>query len=208
MDRPEAIRRLAGLVLEQERRAAEVVRLLHDGPGQTLTATGFHLRGLQADPAAIAEIGGYLDQALETIRLACNTLQANVVQRSDLGLAVELLAERLLNHSRFQVALRLKIERRLPSFTGQALYRIIQLALDNSVRHSGVSAAEVSVTASEGGMKASIRDTGRGFDVDREREKPSGIGLILMDAYARDAGLQFLVVSRPEQGTIVEIQSV
>ena len=63
MERPAAVARLAAILKENESRAAEVARLLHDDVGPTLSAVGFHLAALGADPAITAEIKSLLQNA-------------------------------------------------------------------------------------------------------------------------------------------------
>ena len=208
MDRPAAIDRLAAMVVEKESRATEVARLLHDNAGQTLTAIGFHLRSLGGNMETAADLGGYLEQAIANIRLACNKLQSNVVERSGIFTAIELLAERLRREAGLDVRLRLDAKGRLPSAVGHAVYRIIELALDNVSKHSGTDTAEVRLSATGDGLEAAIQDRGCGFKLKNINTHPTGTGLIMMETYARSANLQFCLTSRRRHGTIVSIKTI
>ena len=207
MDRPAAIDKLAVMVLESESRASKVARLLHDQAGQTLTATGFHLSALKGNPEAAAEIGGYLEQVMECVRQACNELQSNVVERSGLPLALELLARRLEEQGGLRIVLRVEGTKRFPAPMSFAVYRIVELALDNVARHSGTTAAEVDVALSESGLTASVLDRGCGFDAETARGRPAGTGIPLMEAYAARHHLHLRVASTLRRGTIVGIRT-
>jgi signal transduction histidine kinase len=208
MDRPAAVDRLAAMLLEKDSRATEVARLLHDTAGPMLSAIGFHLHTLGGDKEAAAEIGGYLEQVIENVRLACNKLQTNVVERTGLPLAIELLAERLRNETGLQIRLTLDAKRRLRPAVAHAVYRIMELALENVARHSGAAEAAVHLSVTETGLEGSIQDRGCGFAAKRTRTYPPGTGLVLMEAYAVGADLQLRVASTRSRGTIIRIQTI
>ena len=132
---------------------------------------------------------------------------SNVVERSGLPLALELLARRMKEESGFVVDLEVESTRRFPAPVGFAVYRVVELALDNVRRHAGVNAARVRLTATEAGLAAEVRDTGRGFETASMRQNPPGTGLVLMEAYAARASLQLRIDSTRRRGTIIGIQT-
>lgn len=209
MERPAAVARLAAILKENESRAAEVARLLHDDVGPTLSAVGFHLAALGADPAVTGEIRGYLEQAIDAVRAASQKLHADPVARSGLAMALERLVERLRAEHSMQVTLTVQLDRRVPPGPGYAIYRVVELALDNVRRHAGDCRAEVRLTADANGFRAEIRDDGRGFDADAVRTHPPGTGLILMESYTGgDHSLHLRITSAVRKGTIVEILTI
>ncbi len=207
MDRPAAIEKLAGMLLEKESRATEVARLLHDEVGQTLSAVGFHLQAMAGKTEAAAEVQGYLEQVIQSVRKAQNQLLSNVVERSGLPLALELLVRRMREESGFEAALEVESTRRFPAPVGFAVYRVVELALDNVRRHAGVNTARIRLTATEAGLAAEIRDSGKGFEMAKIRQNPPGTGLILMEAYAERASLHLRIDSTRRRGTIIGIQT-
>ncbi len=94
------------------------------------------------------------------------------------------------------------------------LYRIMQEALNNVVKHSRATKIRVSADAREDGLLVRIRDNGRGIPPKEERESPEGIrrkphigiGLKSMEYRAHKIGAKFLFSSNPRDGTLVEIQ--
>ncbi len=194
------------MLLEQERRAAETARLLHDEAGATLSAVGFHVSALRADAETTAELTGYLEQVIETVRKAQNQLITNRAERSGLGLALELLAGRWREQG-LAVDLRIEGARRFPAPVTHAVYRMVELAVDNAHRHAGTGAVAISLSTDDAGLEVLVEDHGQGFDLKAEREAPSGTGLILMEAYARSASLHLRVASTRKRGTIVKIQT-
>jgi signal transduction histidine kinase len=207
MQKPAAIDKLAAMVLESESRASKVARLLHDEAGQTLTAIGFHLSALRADAQAATEIRGYLEQVMDGVRQACNQLQSNVVERSGLPLALELLARRMEEQRALRVLLRVDGARRLDPPLGFAVYRIVELALDNVARHAGTGLAEVELAIAESSLHVTIHDRGVGFDTEAVRRQPSGTGIPLMEAYAGSRHLHLRIDSTLGRGTIIGIRT-
>jgi two-component system vancomycin resistance sensor histidine kinase VraS/NarL family two-component system sensor histidine kinase LiaS len=93
---------------------------------------------------------------------------------------------------------------RVTGEVADALYRIAEQALDNSVRHACGAPVEILLRPSRAGVVLEIRDEGAGFDVDQARSSSPGLGLILMEYQALRAGLDLSVTSAPGKGTIVK----
>lgn len=81
-----------------------------------------------------------------------------------------------------------------------ATYRIVSEALWNSVKHSGASNIRLISLRVGSTLIVKVKDDGKGFD---PGAPPSGIGLQLMFANAREAGIQLDVISKPGHGTTV-----
>lgn len=202
MDNTVAVNKLAAMVLESESRAAKVARLLHNEAGQTLTALGFHLQALGHDLAITNELRGHLESVMENLRFACNSLQSNTVERSGLPLALEHLASRLASEAGFMVHIRTNNYRRVDADTGHAIFRIVELALDNVRLHAGTNSAIVAVESFAEELAVTVSDSGCGF-----LNHQPGTGLILMHRYADNLRLQLRIDSSPGKGTIVRIKT-
>jgi two-component system sensor histidine kinase DegS len=84
------------------------------------------------------------------------------------------------------IKIRVKIigqERRLPSPVEVALFRVIQEAAQNIVRHAHPQDVSVSLYFKKNGIRVYIRDNGIGFNIDeaiRSKDRPRGLGLLGM----------------------------
>ncbi|MFH1003472.1 MAG: GAF domain-containing protein [Chloroflexota bacterium] len=74
-------------------------------------------------------------------------------------------------------------EKRLPPKVEATLFRLIQEAVNNVVRHAQASHASISLQFKRAAVRASVTDDGQGFDVEEaisSRDRPRGLGLLGM----------------------------
>ena len=86
--------------------------------------------------------------------------------------------------------------------TALCLFRITQEALRNVELHSGAKTTEVSLQRLDGGLKLKVTDTGAGFNLGDEPQRPS-LGLASMRERARLVGGKLEIESTPGHGTTV-----
>ncbi len=84
-----------------------------------------------------------------------------------------------------------------------ALYRIVQEAVTNAVKHAGGEAVSVSVTEGDGVATVRVRDEGEGFD---PAEQPRGYGLVGMRERVESLGGSLTIESAPGAGTTVTVR--
>jgi GAF domain-containing protein len=91
----------------------------------------------------------------------------------------------------------------LPADVQIGLYRIVQEALNNTLKHAEANHAEVIFRSREEGVSLAIRDDGKGFDT--SRPSSGRLGLIVMRERAHGVGARLRVLSRPGRGTRVYV---
>src|SRR5262249_9011967 len=189
---------------EQERR--RWARELHDDTLQELGALRLMLTGAlrarETEPAKAA-----IAQAVDRIDLTIGGLQSLITELrpaalDELGVepAIEALAERVRATSGLEVDLDLAQEAkaaRLEPATESALYRLVQEALNNVVKHADAERVEVAVVDDGSSLRLTVRDNGAGFHVDGSH---SGFGLLGMRERAQLAGGTVRVESSPGAG--------
>lgn len=163
----------------QEEEQRRLARELHDGLGQTLTALTHQLERLREklDGEVAAELVARLDDSVEMARLALNeTRELSRLLRppvlDDLGLAAALswLARTLEQRTGLKVELDLDLDLhderdgRLDPDLETLLFRLIQEALTNVLRHAGVDRARVALRQAGELLELRVADAGRGFD--------------------------------------------
>jgi chemotaxis family two-component system sensor kinase Cph1 len=90
-------------------------------------------------------------------------------------------------------------EKRLPTEVETTLYRIVQEALTNVVKHARASRVSVLLTRKDEMVTAVIEDDGTGFDAAHTRE--GGLGLLGMSERVALVGGRIEIESEPERGT-------
>ncbi len=93
----------------------------------------------------------------------------------------------------------------LPKEMALGLYRVVQEAVANILKHSGASHARVMLTGAPDTLALTISDSGVGFDTDARRGK-DGLGLISMQERVHLLGGSMRIRSEPSQGTCVDVR--
>src|SRR5262249_44391369 len=101
---------------------------------------------------------------------------------------------------RVEIEFQSKVSTVLPSELGIGLFRVLQEALHNAVKHSGVSCIEVQLTQDASEVQLIITDRGVGFDVQEVKQR-SGLGLASMRERVRLLNGTIAIESKPMGGT-------
>lgn len=196
---------------EEERR--RIARELHDDAAQRLSNLLVRLRLArnEEDPERRDELLEALREELvdsaELVRGIARGLRPPALE--DVGLAAA-----IRSHVRNQLGMaELDVDLDLwPSVDGLdpdgrlVVYRVVQEALSNTLRHAGAQSVRVSLRSEDGAVVAEVEDDGSGFDPERiVREGRGGLGLLGMEERASLVGGQLDVESVPSEGTRVRI---
>jgi two-component system NarL family sensor kinase len=195
--------------MEFEKKAMS--RFLHDSVGQNLTAFGLQLDLVKMDLEAsapevcerVVEMQKVLEEMMESVREYSYELNPSTVERAGLRPALDRLATRI--RERFSGTLRLNVDPslKLDPTVAAALYQIAQEAVENAVQHSNCTMIEVTAKPARAGNYLEVRDNGKGFDPADLQGGYRGLGLLTMEHYAAQAGLDLTVVSNHGTGTTV-----
>lgn len=191
---------------EDERK--RVARELHDQTGQTLTALIAGLSALEASPGArpSKDLSALAVQAYDEVHDLSRTLRPTVLD--DMGLPGALQQHCRSFAERFGVrvdcdAVGIAPGTRLAAEVEVALYRIVQEALTNAVRHGKAGTIQVLLQRTDGHILAVIEDDGRGFDPQRDASTDSTsahLGLLGIEERTALLGGRFRVESHPGGG--------
>ena len=209
---------LKRLITAQEEERRRVAHDLHDDLGQDLAGLAVSLESIQqlwTDPPE--QVRSRLQQtrtrvAEMTERAYDMILSLRPSALDDLGLvpALRSHAERVLGHAGIQFDLESRdFTRRPPPEFETALFRTLQEALSNVVRHSGAKRVRVSLAVHDGAFQGEVTDDGRGFDpetVPVDGSGSRGLGLLSMQERAALCDGTLEVRSRLGTGTRVRIR--
>jgi len=206
---------LKRVVMAQETERQRIARELHDETGQALTAIGLGLRGVSTMLRADVEKAAHNLRHLESLTdKSLNELQRLIADLrpshlDDLGLPAALRWYAGEVQSRAPLAVSVEVvgePRPIPSAVKTALFRVVQEALTNVIKHAQAENVRVRLSYDDGTVSALIEDDGQGFDPGRLAftRRPSW-GLLGMQERASLLGGQFTLQSSPGQGTCVEV---
>ena len=97
------------------------------------------------------------------------------------------------------------VPRNLPEDISICLFRVLQEALQNAVKYSGVDHFEVDLFGTSADIRLTIRDDGRGFNVD-EAMKTQSLGLVSMRERVNLAKGTIAIKSKPMRGTRITVR--
>ena len=198
----DALRRVVeGQELERKRLARE----LHDETGQALTSILLGLRSIEdatrEDPQvreSVLALRELVVSTLQDVRRLAVELRPKALDDFGLVPALERLAETFAEQTDVDVHVQAALgEERLVPEIETALYRIVQEALTNVVKHAQANTISVVLTKKRDRVTALIEDDGRGFDPSQE----SGDGLGLLGMRERIALLRGRVAVESSEGS-------
>ncbi len=216
--RKEALRGelLRRVVAAQESERQRIARELHDETGQALTALGLGLRGVSStvrtdlDKASgnLRQLEGMAVRSLDELRRLISDLRPSHLD--DLGLAAAIRWYVGDIHDRASLDIDLDIppdeECNLPSTISTTLFRVVQEALTNIVKHACAEHAWVRLGRRDGIVRLEIEDDGIGLvdDMHFAQGQPAW-GLLGMEERAHLLGGEFHLKSRPGDGTRITV---
>jgi len=200
-----------GALKAQEYERNTLSRFLHDAVGQNLTALGLQLDLVRMDLESaspetcvrIGEIQQVLETIMEQVREYSYHLNPSAVERAGLRSALDRLTVHI--RERFSGSLRVNVDPslKIKPILATAFYHIAHEAIDNAVQHSSCSAIEIAVKSTRTGASLEVRDNGKGFDPADVLGGSRGLGLLSMEHYAAQAGLDLSITSDKKTGTTV-----
>ena len=211
---------LKSLVTAQEEERRRVARDLHDELGQDLAGTAMQLEAIERawpnNPEkalpALHQARALLANATERVYEVILSLRPSVLDDLGLAAAIRSHAERVLQDTGTRFTLKAdNFERRLPPEIETAVFRSVQEALGNAVRHGQAGEISVVLDVQDGFLQVLVTDDGVGFNVQsvtgaRSGQEVRGLGLLGMQERVRSWGGEVQVESEPGRGTRVSIR--
>src|SRR5882724_2078899 len=208
-DAVKALRQLNETLEEEIKRIAYAV---HDEAGQLLVAVHLALAEValelpEPQQAQFARIKEMLNQVEKHLRRYSHELRPTILD--DLGWipAIRFLAEGISKRANLPVHIDAAVPGRPPATIETTLYRIVQEALTNAVKHAKASNLWIRAWREDFTQCCTIRDDGAGFKVRSGQGLPrKGLGLVAMRERVSAIGGTLQIESRPGHGTEISIR--
>lgn len=205
----------AHLVKVREEERQRIAREIHDELGALLTGIQTHV-GLTIDrmeqkglpTGQLSEALALVDQATESVRRVATELRPSVLDQLGVWAAIEWHGRQMQRTAKLPCAVKIGegvIEHPLEPEQRIGLFRIVQEALTNIVRHARAHAAWIRARVSDGALVVEIEDDGVGIDDRRERAREAW-GIVGMQERARHFDWTLSVRKAPVRGTIVQVR--
>jgi signal transduction histidine kinase len=207
--------RLSALTLQllssQEAERRRISREMHDDLGQLLTAACLDIEraARQKDPERRSDaLRSALRAARDTqqrVREISHMLRPTELDDHGLPQAVATVLSDFTSRSGIDVESRLEVDHpTIPSDVANHVFRILQEALTNILRHARASTAFVTLRATADRIELTVRDDGAGFDPQGHAPGTS-LGLLGMRERSELLGGKFSIRSQPDRGTEVSV---
>jgi signal transduction histidine kinase len=204
-----ALRELsARLVDAQETERRAISRELHDEVGQALGALLVDIGRLSTTlsedhpevRAQLDNLKSVAEQTFQSVRNIALLLRPSMLDDLGLAAALEWQGREVSRRSQLEVSVESEsVPEDLPDEYKITVYRLVQEALNNAVRHSGARNAKVEARREANSILVRVIDDGRGFDAVRSR----GMGILGMEERVKRLGGTLRVESQPGKGATV-----
>jgi len=209
-DAVKALRQLNETLEEEIKRIAYAV---HDEAGQLLVAVHLALAEMalelpEAQQGQVTRIRELLNEVEKHLRRYSHELRPTILD--DLGWvpAIQFLADGVSKRANIPIRIDAIFSGRLAGPIETALYRIVQEALNNAVKHAAAKNIWIRARKEHHGLCCSIRDDGVGFDPHQVQTAShrNGLGLVAMQERVSAIGGTLQIESRPGHGTELSIR--
>ena len=204
--------KICGMLIDaQEKERAWISRELHDDICQRIALLAVNLDQWEKDipPSTpevhehIQEVSRNLSEIFQGIRALSHHLHSSNLDYLGLASAASGLCKEVAEKHNVEIDFsQTGIPRKVPKEISLCLFRVLQEALQNAVKHSGVKHFRVELRGTPDKIQLVVNDCGAGFSLSKA-ESGSGLGLISMRERMNLVDGEFLVRSEPHRGTTI-----
>jgi signal transduction histidine kinase len=197
------------LIEAQEKERARIGRELHDDINQQLAMLVLGLEQLRDNPV---EVGSRLqDLRRQTIEISndvqalSHELHSSKLEYLGAVAGIKSWCREFGERQRMEIELKSDAASVLPLDVGVCLFRVLQEALHNAVKHSGATRVEVRLAEHSNEVHLIVRDSGKGFDIQLARQG-RGLGLTSMQERVRLLNGSVEIQSKLSAGTTIHVR--
>jgi len=211
----EALSAVSGRLIEaQEQERSRIARDLHDDIGQRLALVVNQLDGLEKDlpdsaeetRTRLHELGKRTTEISADVQAMSHHLHSAKLKYLGIAAAAKSFCQEFSEKQKVEIDFtHVDIPRIVPEGISLCLFRVLQEALQNALKHSGVRHFEVELRGVSDGIHLTVRDSGLGFDPEGVTNN-RGLGLISMQERVNLVKGIFSIDSQPERGTTIHVR--
>ena len=199
----------ASLLRAQEQERARIGRELHDDINQRLALLAVELQRLPENPpeihSRVQELRQELAEISNDVQGLSHELHSSKLEYLGVVGGIKSWCKEFGERQRVEISFKNEVSSALPSELGVCLFRVLQEALHNAVKHSAAKLIKVHMAEQSNEVHLIVSDTGNGFDVDAAKES-RGLGLISMQERIRLVNGTISIESNPGSGTKIHVR--
>jgi two-component system, NarL family, sensor kinase len=192
----------------QEQTLKTISEEIHDNIGQILSLAKLNLNTLpNSDEPKIQDTKNLVSKAITDLRNLSHSMHGDII--AELGLQQSIVKELRIIESTKAFTTELKVTGAVYKLNAQkemVLFRMVQEALHNIVKHSSAANIIVTMQYVPTVFTLTIADNGKGFDLRLLNEQGNGLGIHSMHNRAKIIGASFNMSSTLGNGTVITIQ--
>jgi PAS domain S-box-containing protein len=196
------------LIQSQEQERVRIARELHDDINQRLAVLAMELEQLQGNPSGwsshLQQLRSEVVEISSDLHSLSHDLHSSKLEYLGAVAGMKSWCEEFSDRRHVEVRFHSEVPSVLPPEIGMCLFRVLQEALHNAVKHSGAKHFEVSLVEDAEEVHLLIRDSGKGFEIE-SANRSKGLGLTSMQERVRLVGGTLEIESRPMQGTLIRV---
>src|ERR1700751_5331532 len=197
------------LIEAQEQERARIGRELHDDINQRLAMLSLELEQLQENHSEIQprvkEVRREMAEVSNDVQAMSHDLHSSKLEYLGVVAGIKSWCNEFGERQRVEIDFGNDVHSALPFEIGLSLFRVLQEALHNVMKHSGVKRIEVQLREDSGEIHLIIRDSGKGFDVEAALQG-KGLGLTSMRERVRLVNGTISIESKPMGGTTIHVR--
>jgi PAS domain S-box-containing protein len=196
------------LIESEEQERARIGRELHDDINQRLAMFAVELEQLQENPSdvetRIREFRQRIAELSNDVQALSHDLHSSQLEYLGVVAGMKSWCKEFAERQKMEIDFRSDIATVLPFEIGVCLFRVLQEALHNAVKHSEVKHVEVRLVEQSNQVHLIVSDSGKGFDVESAMQG-RGLGLTSMRERVRLVNGKIAIESKPMGGTTIEV---
>lgn len=190
------------LIKGQEQERTRLARELHDSVGQKLMLLSRQIKNHKQQ----REMSGLADSTLEEIRSISRGLHPSNLNKLGLTAALNSMINQADASTDILFAHDIDdIDSKVSPEVALHVFRIVQEAVSNMIKHSQTRSAEVTVEDKEDHVQIRIADQGKGFSFTEALHRGDSMGMRTLLERAKIINSKLLVTSEPNEGTVVQL---
>jgi PAS domain S-box-containing protein len=199
------------LIEAQEQERTRIARELHDDIGQRLALLTIELEQLrQVSPdlsaqvcSRIAALQQHTTEIASDVQSLSHELHSSRLEYLGIAVAMTTFCKEFSDQQNVEVDFAHDdVPRTLPQEISLCLFRVLQEALQNALKHSGVRHFDVELCYGSDEIHLTVKDSGSGFE-SKAAKGSRGLGLISMEERVKLLNGTFSIESGPKRGTTI-----